>query len=181
MQLSTDDRELLLRLARYAIEQAVRGEQPPPIPAHSRELDLPCGAFVTLTINGELRGCIGYPEGVLPLVETVRDVAPKSAVEDPRFEPVVEDELAGLSIEISVLSPMEPVTDIGQIEVGTHGLVMHRGYNRGLLLPQVPTEYGWDRETFLRQTARKAGLTSDAWKDPQTKILRFTAEVFHER
>ncbi len=180
MKLGNDDKELLLRLARLSIERAVDGQSPPEIPKHSPDLDLPCGAFVTLTEGEELRGCIGYPEAVLPLVETIRDVAPLAALEDPRFESVSADDLEKINIEISVLSPMQLISDVQQIHVGEHGLVLQHGYNKGLLLPQVATEYGWDRETFLQQTARKAGLPLNAWKDTKAKIFIFSAEVFRE-
>ena len=181
MHLTDDDKQLLLGMARRSIERAVRGQSPIEIPQHSETLDQPCGAFVTLTEKGELRGCIGYTEAVLPLIETVRDVAPRSALEDPRFAPVEPEEIGGLEIEISVLSPMRQISDVNEIVVGTHGIVMQQGYAKGLLLPQVATEYHWDRDTFLRQTARKAGLPYDAWKNPMTKIFIFSAEVFHEQ
>lgn len=181
MHLTDDDKQVLLSLARKAIERAVHGQSPPEIPGHSGTLDQPCGAFVTLTKKGELRGCIGYTEGVLPLVETVRDVAPRSALEDPRFPSVEPEETGDLEIEISVLSPMRQISDINEIIVGTHGIMMQQGYSRGLLLPQVATEYNWDLDTFLRQTARKAGLPHDAWKYPITKIFIFSAEIFHEQ
>ncbi len=180
MQLTCEDKELLLAIAREAITRGVHGEPPPEIPPHSQTLDLPCGAFVTLTEKGDLRGCIGYTEGVLPLVETVRDVAVRAALEDPRFPPVEPEEICDLELEISVLSPLQQVSSVDEIVVGTHGILMQRGYNRGLLLPQVATEYGWDREMFLRQTARKADLPQTAWKDPATKIFIFSADIFHE-
>lgn len=181
MHLTDDDKQLLLGLARKAIERVVHGQSPPEIPQHSETLDLPCGAFVTLTKEGDLRGCIGYIEGILPLIETVRDVAPRSALEDPRFPIVEPEEIGDLRIEISALSPLQEITDINEIVVGKHGIVMQQGFAKGLLLPQVPTEYHWDRDTFLRQTARKAGLPPEAWKDPRTKIFIFSAEVFHEQ
>ncbi|MGD0337586.1 MAG: AmmeMemoRadiSam system protein A [Bacteroidota bacterium] len=181
MRLTDDDKLLLLDIARKAIERAVQGQSQPEIPQHSEALDQPCGAFVTLTEKGELRGCIGYTEAVLPLIETVRDVAPRSALEDPRFASVEPEEIGDLEIEISALSPMRQIADIDEIVVGTHGIMMQQGYSKGLLLPQVATEYNWDRDTFLRQTARKAGLPYDAWKNPMTKIFIFSAEVFHEQ
>jgi AmmeMemoRadiSam system protein A len=159
----------------------VHGQSPPDIPGHSETLDLPCGAFVTLTEKGDLRGCIGYIEAALPLIETVRDVAPRSALEDPRFASVEPGEIGNLEIEISALSPLQLITDVNEIVVGKHGILMQQGYSKGLLLPQVATEYRWDLDTFLRQTARKAGLPPDAWKDPRTKIFIFSAEVFHEQ
>lgn len=178
--LSESDKQLLLYAARQAIEAAVRGKPLPVIENPPKSLCEPCGAFVTIHKQGDLRGCIGYIEGVKPLIETVIDVAPKAALEDPRFPPVEEEELPHLELEISVLSPMKRVTTIEDIVVGKHGLLIELGPYRGLLLPQVATEYGWDRETFLNQTSRKAGLPADAWKDPAANIFQFTAEVFDE-
>jgi AmmeMemoRadiSam system protein A len=180
MHLTDDDKQLLLGLARKSIECAVNGQSPPDIPGHSETLDVPCGAFVTLTKNGDLRGCIGFIEATLPLIETIRDVAPRSALEDPRFASVEPEEIDDLEIEISALSPLQQITDINEIVLGKHGIIMQQGYSRGLLLPQVATEYRWDLDTFLRQTARKAGLPPDAWRDTRTKIFIFSAEVFHE-
>jgi AmmeMemoRadiSam system protein A len=110
----------------------------------------------------------------------VIDVAKSAAVNDYRFNPVTQDELGKLEYEISVLTPLKKINDINEIEVGKHGLVMKKGFNSGLLLPQVATEYNWDRETFLKETCRKAGLPSDAWKDKSTEIYTFSAEVFGE-
>lgn len=140
-----------------------------------------CGAFVTLHSNGELRGCIGYIEGIIPLFETVQEVAVKAALEDPRFEPVTVDELDNIDLEISVLSPLKKIKDVNKIEVGKHGLVIKRGYSRGLLLPQVAVEYNWDREAFLSHTCRKAGIGADQWKDQATEIYIFSAEIFSEK
>lgn len=179
--LSSDHKKTLLKTARKSIKAAVEGkifDSPRDV---SSELKEPCGAFVTLHKFGELRGCIGYIEGVLPLIETVKDVAEKAALEDYRFTPVTKDELSNIDIEISVLSPLKLIKNINEIEVGKHGIVMEYRHNRGLLLPQVATEYGWDRETFLNQTARKAGLSVDQWKDPETKIFIFSAEIFGEK
>jgi AmmeMemoRadiSam system protein A len=178
--LSESDKQFLLQSARHAINAAVGGKRPPEIEHPPKTLLEPCGAFVTIHKQGELRGCIGYIEGVKPLLETILDVAPKAALEDPRFPPVSEEELPYLELEISVLSPMKQVTNVDEIIVGKHGLVLELGPYRGLLLPQVATEYGWDRETFLNQTARKAGLPPDAWKHPAAKIFLFSADVFDE-
>jgi AmmeMemoRadiSam system protein A len=178
--LSESEKEFLLQNARRSIEAAVRRKGaalPEKLPQPLMEL---CGAFVTLHKGGELRGCIGYIEGLKPLIETIWDAAEKAALEDYRFMPVTVEELPDIEIEISVLSPLKHVKDINEIEIGKHGLVVEVGYNRGLLLPQVATEYSWDRETFLNQTARKAGLLSDGWKNPEAKIFIFTAEIFSE-
>ena len=143
-----------------------------------RSLCEPRGAFVSLHRQGQLRGCIGYLEAVKPLGQTVREMAAAAAFHDPRFRPLGKEELADLEVEISVLSPMRLIKNIDEIQVGTHGLYIVQGPCRGLLLPQVATEYKWDRLTFLQQTCGKAGLPPDAWKDPDTKIYLFTAEIF---
>jgi AmmeMemoRadiSam system protein A len=180
MHLSDGDKRELLRIARRSIESVVRGRGVPIPKTTSQVFQEPCGAFVTITERGQLRGCIGYTEVAKPLAEVVSEVAAKAALDDPRFPPVSEDELEQISIDISVLSPLEKVSDLEKIEVGKHGLLLEHGYFRGLLLPQVALEYKWDRETFLQNTARKAGLPSDAWKDKNTTLFSFTAEVFSE-
>jgi AmmeMemoRadiSam system protein A len=139
-----------------------------------------CGAFVTIHLHGELRGCIGYIEAPMALGNVVQDVARKAAFEDPRFPPMSEEEFRSAELEISVLSPLRKVATPEEVVVGTHGAVIESGYMRGLLLPQVPVEYGWDRETFLDNLARKAGLPRNAWRDPKAEIFVFTAEVFGE-
>ncbi len=138
------------------------------------------GAFVTLTEAGMLRGCIGYTSPVKPLYLTVRDTAAFAALRDPRFNPVSASELSQLEYEISVLSPLRRVTDIDQIKVGRDGLLMKNADHEGLLLPQVPTEQKWDRQTFLAQTCAKAGMHPGCWKEDDTDIFKFTAVVFSE-
>jgi AmmeMemoRadiSam system protein A len=173
-----DDRQRLLQLARAAIVSHVTGVRRPSAP--SPALDRPSnGAFVTIHMNGSLRGCIGNLGIGLPLAGVVQDCAVAACSADPRFEPVAPAELPGLEIEISLLGPLETVASPDEIEVGRHGLVIEQGWRRGLLLPQVATEWGWDRETFLAQTCHKAGLERDAWKHGAT-VLRFEAEVFAE-
>jgi AmmeMemoRadiSam system protein A len=135
---------------------------------------------VTLKLNGELRGCIGRIGACQPLLETVKDVAVSSAFDDPRFPPLSPDEWPQVRIEISVLSPFERITDLQRITVGVHGLMVRNGHRSGLLLPQVATEQGWDREAFLSHSCRKAGLPADAWRSPDTRIEIFSATVFHE-
>lgn len=180
MGLSESEKEYLLKLARQSIVNAVRGD-PAPVPEMSTPvLGENRGAFVTIKKRGELRGCIGYIVAVKPLAETVCEMAQAAALRDPRFNPVSEDELDELELEISVLTPIQEVKDVNSIEVGKDGLIIKRGHFQGLLLPQVPTEYGWDRETFLAQTCRKAGLPLDAWKQKDTEISSFRAEVFGE-
>jgi AmmeMemoRadiSam system protein A len=178
--LSESEKKLLLTIARSSIEGAVQDTEYS-LPADvTTSLKEPCGAFVTLHKHGDLRGCIGYIEGVEPLAETVRDAAQKAAMEDYRFTPVTAEEIRELDIEISVLSPLKLIRDVKEIEVGKHGILLDYQHARGLLLPQVAVEYSWDRETFLNQTARKAGLSSDRWKSPGAKIYIFTAEIFSE-
>jgi AmmeMemoRadiSam system protein A len=141
---------------------------------------VPAGAFVTLFRAGRLRGCVGLPAPNLALGETVVQAALGAARNDPRFQPVSATELAEIEIEISVLSEMKPIA-ASEIEVGEHGLIVTRGRNRGLLLPQVPMERGWTAQVFLQEVCRKAGLHLEAWNDPQTELLAFTAEMFSER
>jgi AmmeMemoRadiSam system protein A len=136
---------------------------------------------VTITKHGALRGCIGYTTPVLPLYETVRDVAAFAATRDPRFPAVTESELSELEYEISVLSPLHYLNDPKTVRVGQDGLLLQRGRDGGLLLPQVPVEQKWDPKTFLEETSLKAGLDSDAWKDPETDMFAFTAVVFSDR
>jgi hypothetical protein len=161
---TADDKRELLQTARRALEAAVRNSPPPVAPTSSPVLDEPGAAFVTLTRRGALRGCVGFIEPVAPLVEAVARAAALAALVDRRFEPVAERELMGLDVEVSVLSPLVPVSNPRHIEVGRHGLVVGRGEQRGLLLPRVATDNGWDREEFLRQACLKAGLPPDAWK-----------------
>ncbi len=145
-------------------------------------LEQPRGVFTTLYLRGELRGCVGYAAAVRPLAQAVAETACAAAFEDSRFDPVSAEEALELKISLSALSPLFPI-DAARVEVGRHGLVVSEASisgtaRRGLLLPQVPVEHGWDRETFLEQTCRKAGLPIDAWKDKSVVIEAFTAEVF---
>lgn len=169
----------LLQIAREAILSKVSRGTVPDFVADEPELALPSGAFVSLHIDGRLRGCIGtlYPEQAL--VVAVAEMAGEAATADPRFHPLVPRDLRETDIEISVLTPFERVTPEA-VEPGRHGLYIARGRNRGVLLPQVATQYGWDREEFLAQTCHKAGLPSDAWRDPQTIIMAFEAQVFSD-
>lgn len=179
--LTNQQRIRLLELARDALRRYLsRGQTPRPTdtdPVLSEQR----GVFVSLHIGDSLRGCIGTFSPSDPLMVTVVDMAIAAATSDVRFSPVRSDELARIEIELSVLSPLRRVTDVAEIQVGTHGIFITRERRRGVLLPQVATQYGWDREEFLRQTCRKAGLSADAWKDPQAVIEVFTAEVFSER
>jgi AmmeMemoRadiSam system protein A len=177
--LTEDERQTLLATARGSIAARFSGtrfETPPATPA----LSTPCGAFVTLKIGGRLRGCIGHITATEALVETVRDVALSSAFDDPRFPPLTRGELEKTTIEVSALSPLRRTHDPSEIRVGTHGILLRRGGRSGLLLPQVATEQGWQRDEFLVHTCRKAGLPDDAWRDPDTSIEIFSAIVFGE-
>lgn len=180
MDLSLADMRELLMLARASIE-CVLNDSPMKRAQHlDKSLREPAGAFVTLHLRGELRGCIGYIEPRFPLHETIEEAAQKAAFEDPRFLPLSSEEFNDVEIEISVLSPLRKISDISEIEVGTHGLVVDAGYTRGLLLPQVATEYGWGRDQFLSHTCRKAGLPADAWKKKDVTISIFSSRVFSE-
>lgn len=181
MRLTSEECALLLKLARNTIEMWLKEQKRPALPSAKGLLGESCGAFVTLHRKGQLRGCIGNMVGYGPLVETIQEMAIASATQDPRFHPVSFEELSEIDIEISVLSPMRRITNVEEIQVGTHGILMSRGICHGVLLPQVATEYGWDRVTFLENTCMKAGLPSNSWKDPQTKIEIFSAQVFGEK
>lgn len=180
MSLTADQRRTLLALARASIESVLDGRQPSVPQTSDPALQRPAGAFVTLTKQGELRGCIGSIHAVAPLKEAVVRSAVNAAFRDPRFHPLRREELAQLELEISVMSPIETVTDVEEIVPGRDGLIISGERNTGLLLPQVATEYGWDRETFLEQTCQKAGLPRDAWQRPGCRIEKFSAEVFGE-
>ena len=177
--MTAGERRALLQLAREAIAAALEGrrhEPAPPAPGLAQS----AGAFVTLRCHGELRGCIGRIDPREPLADVVAECAVAAALRDPRFSPLTPEEFAReAEIEISVLTPNQQVTSAEEIEVGRDGLVVRQGHKSGLLLPQVATEWGWDRETFLAQTCRKAGLALDAWKHG-AEISRFQAEVFGE-
>lgn len=174
---SAEERKLLLRLAHQSIRASLHTHRFEP-PAPSPHLAEKRGVFTTLHIAGKLRGCIGFILPVNPLYLSVIETASEAAFEDPRFLPVRDSELPLLQIEISVLSPLAPIASEA-VEVGKHGLVIAQYGHRGLLLPQVPLEWGWDRERFLSETCRKAGLPSDAWRRG-AEIEAFTAEVFSE-
>jgi AmmeMemoRadiSam system protein A len=174
---SPQERRLLLDLAHRSIEATLRGETVSAT-APNEHLAEPRGAFTTLHLHGKLRGCIGYVFPVMPLVQTVAETASSAAFEDPRFVPVTDEEAPHLKIEISVLTVPKPIAP-GDVMIGVHGLIVGQHGRRGLLLPQVPLEWDWDRETFLSQTCLKAGLPPDAWQRGAS-IDAFTAEVFGE-
>jgi AmmeMemoRadiSam system protein A len=176
--LNDGEKETLRHIAKTVIQSKARGKPVPEFTVDSRTLKEKRGAFVTINRKGQLRGCIGYIKALRPLHETVEEMAAQAAFHDPRFDPVSERELPDLEIEISVLTPLKKIKDVEEIEVGKHGILMEKGFSSGLLLPQVATEYGWDRETFLEHTCYKAGLPKDAWKDEDTVICIFSADIF---
>lgn len=175
---SREERAFLHQLARGAIEHRLTGKPLPSLEGEPPRLGEKRGAFVTLKRQGQLRGCIGHTQAVKPLDRTIMEMAQAAAFQDPRFPPLTREELQGLDIEISVLTPFRPIQDIKEIQVGQHGLLVEKGGYSGLLLPQVASEYHWDRQTFLEHTCLKAGLPKDAWRDRKTKIYVFSAEVF---
>jgi uncharacterized protein len=177
-EFSPGERTILLRLAHESILSALEGREiplDPPIP-HLAE---PRGAFTTLYLDCNLRGCVGYVLPVSSVYRAVADTARAAAFEDTRFRPVTLPEASRLKIELSILSPPQPVP-AESVEIGRHGLLISMAGHRGLLLPQVPIEHNWDRVTFLEQTCRKAGLPVDAWKNGAA-IEAFTAEIFGEK
>lgn len=185
LRLNDEERRFLRDVARHAVEAAVRNQAAPdprtlaaktgidPSPRLTAHL----GAFVTLTVAGRLRGCIGYIEGVKPLMDAVADNGRSAAVTDPRFSPVSVAELAEIHIEVSVLTPMVPVAGPEEIVIGRHGVVLVKESRRAVFLPQVAPEQGWDRDTTLTHLALKAGLEPDAWRQG-TEFLVFEADVF---
>lgn len=184
-----EDDKKLINLARKTIETYLN---------EGREIDvtneeLPAftekksGVFTTLKKHGQLRGCIGFPEPVYPLREAIVDSAISAAVKDPRFPPVTLEELSDIDLELTILSPPKKITVsnhdeyLQHIKIGRDGLIISKGPFRGLLLPQVPVEWGWDVLTFLQHTCQKAGLPPDAWKQPDTEIYKFEGRVIHEK
>ncbi len=181
------DGELAVKIARAVVESHVKKAKAPDfeVPAIFKQKS---GVFVTLTTfpDDDLRGCIGYPEPVAPLIDALKDAAVSASSRDPRFPPVKEAELRRIRVEVSLLTPPEEIKVRKQkdlvacVNVGKDGLIMQRGWARGLLLPQVPVEWGWDTEEFLCQTCIKAGMTPDSWLQEGTKCFKFQAEVFSE-
>lgn len=178
LPLTEADEQLLLRLARHALQRAARHRRLSEIEAPEGAVRESCGAFVTLRKGRCLRGCIGYVEALKPLYQTVRECTLAAALHDPRFDPVRPDELPALRLEISVLSALQEIRP-EQIQVGCHGLMVSLGFQRGLLLPQVAVEWRWDRIRFLEETCLKAGLPRHAWEN-EARIQAFTARVFGE-
>jgi len=178
LPLTEAEQRHLLRLARQSVEECVRYNRPLAVEEPEGALRERCGAFVTLRKSSQLRGCIGVVEAAKPLYRTVVECAMGAAVHDPRFYPVMPEELSEVRVEISVLSPLIEITP-DRIEVGEHGLLVWQGERRGVLLPQVAVEWKWDRVRFLEETCRKAGLPTNAWQRG-AKILAFTTQTFGE-
>jgi AmmeMemoRadiSam system protein A len=172
------EKKELHKIARSVIQAKTRGEPVPYFTPATERLNEKRGAFVCIYKKGMLRGCIGTLEARDPMYKAVQEMAEASAFRDPRFRPVTEDELPYLEIEISILTPFRQIKDPADVQVGPHGLVVRKGFQSGLLLPQVAAERNWDRVTFLEETCRKAGLMRDAWKDPDTELYVFSADVF---
>lgn len=180
MEISEELKKILLKAARKSIEMEFRDIDLPEPEYEKYPLLLQLhGAFVTLTIDKELRGCIGYIVAQQPLFDTVVNAAKNAAFNDPRFSQLKEDELDKIDIEISVLSEFKPISSYDEIEIGKHGLLLDEG-GRGVLLPQVPVEHNMDREQFLTAICHKSGLYGNYWKERMLNLKVFTAEVFSE-
>lgn len=180
-ELTANEKTTLLSIARKAIEAHVRTGDDYNEPREEMALNVRSGCFVTIKQNGRLRGCIGNFQSEVPLFREVADIAVASATKDPRFYPMKEDDLGNFSLEISVLSPLQKIEEIAEIEVGKHGIYLEKGFYRGVLLPQVAVEHRWDRETFLKQTCLKAGLPTDSWQSEDAEIYVFSAQIFGEQ
>jgi hypothetical protein len=176
--LTEGEKKTLRQIAQSAIEGRLKGARPAKVEALTEILKEKRGAFVSLHKRGQLRGCIGHIQGTKPLYQTVEEMAAAAAFEDPRFNPVAVEELKELELEISVLTPLRRIGDIAEIEVGKHGIYIKKGFHSGLLLPQVATQYNWERMTFLEETCRKAGLPRNAWKEKDAEIYLFSADIF---
>ena len=178
--LSVKDKKKLLKIARESIRSYLENRERLSFDIEEKELRHKRGAFVTLNINGRLRGCIGRIIADKSLYETISQMAIQAAFYDPRFPQLREEEFKNVEIEISILSELKKIEDIKEIKVGIDGILIKKGYHQGLLLPQVATEYSWDRKTFLEHTCLKADLNKDGWDDKDTEIYIFSAEVFSE-
>jgi AmmeMemoRadiSam system protein A len=181
MELSSKEKKILLTAARESIRSLFAKADIPVVDYTTYpNLKLKAGAFVTLKINNELRGCIGFITSEQPLFDTICEVAKHAAVQDPRFTPLTPQEFNSVQIEISVLSPMKKISDYTEIKIGEHGLLVEEGYHRGLLLPQVATENDYSVEQFLTSICMKAGLSPNLWQRKKLNLKVFTALVFNE-
>lgn len=180
--LNKGQRGKLLKLARSSIESYLKDGRKPQINESDPALLRQAGAFVTLRSQGRLRGCIGSLTAREPLYLTIRDMAVEAAASDPRFAPLGPDELEQVEIEISVLSPLKKVESADEIQLGVHGVLIRKGLNTGVFLPQVAEETGWSKDEFLSMLcSHKAGLSPYAWKEKSTEMYIFSAEVFSEK
>ena len=175
--LSTKEKKLLLKLAREAIVSQIQETSVTHKEMTNETLLVKQGCFVTIKVNDKLRGCIGNFVSDKPLYCLVQEMAVSAAIHDPRFYPMKKSELENIDLEISVLSPLAKISSIEEIKVGVHGIYLEKNFSRGVLLPQVAVEYGWDRDTFLSQTCLKAGLGMEEWREG-TDIYIFSAQVF---
>ncbi|MFP4498654.1 MAG: AmmeMemoRadiSam system protein A [Vulcanimicrobiota bacterium] len=180
--LSDEQKKLLLQLARNTLVNQLKGEKTEELDLSNPLFDKDLGAFVTLRQpSGDLRGCIGHMTPIKPIREAIPDLAMSAATQDPRFPPVQKKEVDGLHIEISLLSPMKKIEDWHEIKIPGHGVYVRKGFRSGVFLPQVAEETGWDRETFMQHLcAGKAGLSPNAWKEPDTELFIFNVEKFEE-
>ncbi len=179
-ELNSQEKQALLDIARQAILQGIETGEEYIEPREEKRLNQRNGCFVTIKQNGKLRGCIGNFQSELPLFREVAQMALASSTQDPRFYPMKPSDLDNFSLEISVLSPLQKIEDISEIEVGKHGIYIEKSFHRGVLLPQVAVEHNWDRDTFLQQTCVKAGLPTDAWQAEDAEIYIFSAQIFGE-
>lgn len=180
MHLTDDEKKFMLKLVRYSIKQqfdSELGDYPKPDYDILNEKD---GVFVTITIDGNLRGCIGYIFGTKPLFDTLKEAAVQAAFHDPRFSPLTEEEVDKTELEISILSAPFPMKNYDEIEIGKHGLILTENNSRGLLLPQVPVEHNMNLEEYLSAICQKTGLPAEYWKTKTLNIELFTATVFSE-
>ncbi len=181
IRLDQSQKDLLIKVVRYTIEAHLEDRDYDASTLMTDPVfDGKFGLFVTLTIQSELRGCIGYIEGVKELRQAIQEMAIQAAFHDPRFYPLTPQEYQQIEVEISILYPLEEIKDVLTVEVGRHGLVMERDYHKGLLLPQVAIDHKWDRERFLNETCRKAGMEAYCWENG-AKVYGFEAEVFGEK
>ncbi len=180
--LNKEEQQALLKLARNTIEQYVTKGMIPRFDSSDPAFSQTGGVFVTIHNSGQLRGCIGIIESDESIYKTVEEMAIEAATQDPRFEPINEYELKDIDLEVSVLTPKRRVKSVDEIELGTHGVIVKKGFASGVFLPQVATETGWSRKEFMEHLCEgKAGLSKDAYLDPKTEIYVFEAQVFGEK
>lgn len=180
IEFTLTEKKELIRIARTTLIDYINTNISPTFKPLTPKLNEKYGVFVTLKKKGELRGCIGYVEGIKPLYQGICDMAIAASTEDPRFPRVQKNELKDIAIEITVMTPLKRITNVDEIIIGKHGLVIKRGSRQGLLLPQIATEQGWTRETFLKHTCWKAGLSQDAWQEKDIEIYVFSGTIISE-